>query len=148
MNTAGSLAKDVGVKSSCDALAVPRASFYRWCDREKHSMKDNCRPVPPLALTYDERKDVLDTLREERFVDQAPQEVYAALLGNLSLLCKDHVPHSGRKSRSERTEKSVKASPLYETGDFSNSTQSSVVLGYNEAQRTGKVDVLLSLRHP
>jgi len=87
MNTAGSLAKDVGVKSSCDALAVPRASFYRWCDREKHSMKDNCRPVPPLALTYDERKDVLDTLREERFVDQAPQEVYAALLDDGTYLC-------------------------------------------------------------
>jgi len=41
MNTARSLAKDVGVKSACDALVIPRASFYRWCDRDKHSMKDN-----------------------------------------------------------------------------------------------------------
>jgi len=80
MNTAGSLSKDVGIKRACDALVVPRASFYRWHDKDKHSMKDNCRPVPPLALTYDERKEVLDILHEDRFVDQAPREVYSALL--------------------------------------------------------------------
>ena len=60
MNTAGSLAKDVGIKSACDALVIPRASFYRWSDRDKHHMKDICRPVSPLALTGSERKDVLD----------------------------------------------------------------------------------------
>jgi putative transposase len=87
MNTAGSLAKDVGVKSSCDALAVPRASFYRWRDRDKYSMKDHCRSVSPLALTGSERKDVLDILHEERFVDQAPQEVYAALLDKGIYIC-------------------------------------------------------------
>jgi len=96
MNTAGSLAKDVGVKSACAALVIPRASFYRWCYRDGHPMpvcvhrtgrKDYCRPLSPLALTYDERKDVLDTLREERFADQAPQEVYAALLDGGTYLC-------------------------------------------------------------
>ncbi|MBW2557806.1 MAG: DDE-type integrase/transposase/recombinase [Deltaproteobacteria bacterium] len=87
MNTAGSLAKDVGVKDACNALVIPRASFYRWRYRGEHPMKDNCRPAPPLALTYHERKDVLSTLREERFVDQAPQEVYAALLDGGSYLC-------------------------------------------------------------
>jgi len=71
MNTAGSLAKDVGIKSGCDALAVPRASFYRWRDRDKYSTKDHCRPLSPLALRGNERKDVLDILHEERFVDQA-----------------------------------------------------------------------------
>ena len=85
MNTAGSLAKDVGVKSACDALTVPRASFYRWLDRD--SRKDRCRPAPPLALTDDERKGVLDILHEERFVDQAPREVYAALLDEGIYLC-------------------------------------------------------------
>jgi putative transposase len=87
MNAAGSLSKDVGIKNACDALVIPRASFYRWHDRDKHSMKDNCRPTPPLALTCDERKDVLGTLHEERFIDQAPQEVYAALLDAGTYLC-------------------------------------------------------------
>ena len=76
MNAAGSLSKDVGIKNACDALVIPRASFYRWCGRDKHSMKGNCRPMPPLALTCDERKDVLGTLHEERFVDQSPQPIF------------------------------------------------------------------------
>jgi len=87
MNTAGSLSKDVGIRSACDALAVPRASFYRWRDKDKHSTKDHCRAAPPLALTNDERKEVLDILHEERFVDQAPREVCAALLDEGIYLC-------------------------------------------------------------
>jgi putative transposase len=50
-------------------------------------MKDKCRPAPPLALTHEERKEVLKTLHEERFVDQAPQEVYTTLLDNGIYLC-------------------------------------------------------------
>jgi putative transposase len=38
------------------------------------------RPRPARALAVDERQGVLDLLREERFVDQAPAEVYATLL--------------------------------------------------------------------
>ena len=87
MNTAGSLSKEVGVRSACDAVGVARASFYRWRDKEKHSRKDQCRPVPPLALRNEERKEVLDILHEERFVDQAPREVYSALLDEGMYLC-------------------------------------------------------------
>ena len=87
MNTAGSLSKNVGIKRACDALVVPRASFYRWRDKDKHPMKGNCRPVPPLALTYDERKEVLDILHEDQFVDQAPREVYSALLDEGIYMC-------------------------------------------------------------
>ena len=87
MNTAGSLAQDVGVKSACDALAVARSSFYRWRDRDNTPTYDHCRPVSPLALTDDERRDVLDILHDERFVDQAPREVYAALLDEGRYLC-------------------------------------------------------------
>ncbi|MCD6353379.1 MAG: IS3 family transposase, partial [Proteobacteria bacterium] len=87
MNTAGSLAKDVGIKNACDALVIPRASFYRWCDSDKHSTKDNCRPVPPLSLTANERKGVLNILHEDQFVDQAPREVYSALLDGGIYMC-------------------------------------------------------------
>jgi len=87
MNTAGSLSKEVGVRTACDALGIARASFYRWRDKEKHSRKDQCRPAPPLALRNEERKEVLDILHEERFVDQAPREVYSALLDEGMYLC-------------------------------------------------------------
>jgi putative transposase len=85
MNAAGSLAKDVGVTNACEALVIPKASFYRW--RDDGPVKDHCRPAPPLALTHTERQDVLDVLHSERFVDQAPREVYASLLDEGTYLC-------------------------------------------------------------
>jgi putative transposase len=43
-------------------------------------MPTRSRPKPARALATDERLGVLGLLREERFVDQAPAEVYATLL--------------------------------------------------------------------
>ena len=56
---------------------MSRAGFYRWRNpvHEKAA-----RPKPPLALSSSERSDVLDILHEDRFIDKAPQEIYAALL--------------------------------------------------------------------
>jgi len=71
-------------KAACDALLVPRASFYRFFEAQKPK-KD--RPRPPLALSRDEEQDVLDALHSERFQDRAPQEVYATLLDEGHYLC-------------------------------------------------------------
>ena len=45
------LAKDVGVKSACDGLAIARASYYRWKNQYKRPEKKYC---PPLALSSEE----------------------------------------------------------------------------------------------
>ncbi len=42
---------------------------------------------PPLALSTAEEQTVLDTLHDDRFVDLAPPQVYAALLDEGSYLC-------------------------------------------------------------
>ena len=41
----------------------------------------------PRALSDEERKKVLDVLHSERFVDSAPEEVYATLLDEQTYLC-------------------------------------------------------------
>ena len=81
------LAKDVGIKPACDALVVSRAGFYRWKKQDTGMAKESIRPLSPLSLSPDEKQNVLDTLHDERFVDKAPQEVYAALLDGGSYLC-------------------------------------------------------------
>jgi putative transposase len=43
--------------------------------------------VPPLALSASERNEVLDILHEDRFIDKAPQEVYAKLLDERKYIC-------------------------------------------------------------
>ena len=94
------LAQEVPLVTACSALGVPRASYYR---NEKHrelASPDGTqtaeappttiaarRPASPRALAADERRQVLDTLHEERFVDRAPAEVYATLLDENRYLC-------------------------------------------------------------
>jgi putative transposase len=68
-------------KAACAALGVARASLYR---RRAHlarpPIEPRHRPRPERALSAAERQAVLDLLREPRFVDLAPAEIYATLL--------------------------------------------------------------------
>ena len=80
MSAAFSLSQDVGKKSACEALAVPRATFYRHMSPPESFQEEKFRPVPVLTLTDQERKTVIDVLHSERFQDKAPRQVYATLL--------------------------------------------------------------------
>ena len=79
MKTAADLSHDVGRKPACEALGVPRATFYRHI-HGKAGKCNGARPKPPLALTPSERHAVIDILHSERFQDKAPYQVYATLL--------------------------------------------------------------------
>ena len=74
----------VGMKQACQALSVPRATWYRRSKRrglfpaapssakqQRHSAR---------ALSEGEQSTVLACLHEERFQDCSPAQVYAALL--------------------------------------------------------------------
>jgi len=87
MKMTASLSKDVGVKRACHALTVSRAGFYRWRNLSENEKPASVRALPPLALSREEQQRVLDALHEERFVDKAPQEVYASLLDEGTYLC-------------------------------------------------------------
>ncbi len=81
MNYAKTLSSTVGVANACDALAVPRSTFYDHRHRQQSPPPEPkiLRPHP-RALASDERQLVLDTLHSERFVDLAPAQVFATLL--------------------------------------------------------------------
>ena len=76
----------VSVVSSCHALGVSRATYYRW-----RSPKYGPHPArkSPRALSADEKQRVLSTLRSQRFCDQAPAQVVAALLDEGTYLCSE-----------------------------------------------------------
>ena len=84
MNITASLAREVGVRTACCSLDVSRAGFYRW--RHPQEKEPSCR-LSPLALSFEERSEVLDLLHTDRFVDKAPREIYASLLDEKSYLC-------------------------------------------------------------
>jgi putative transposase len=78
------LAAQIGVKSACEALNVPRSQVYRERQPKAEPVP---RPTPAHALSSAERATVRDTLNSERFMDQAPRQVYAALLDEGNYLC-------------------------------------------------------------
>jgi len=69
---------------ACTALDVSRAGFYRWKTPVTGKIT---RCAPPLALSPSERSKVLDVLHEDRFIDKAPQEIYAKLLDEKEYIC-------------------------------------------------------------
>ena len=79
--------QQIATLTLCEALDIPKASFYR-----QQAQKDSSAPVVPRtrpehALSDSEQQTVLATLHEPRFVDLAPPQVYAQLLEEGRYLC-------------------------------------------------------------
>jgi putative transposase len=75
----------LGVAPVCQALDVPRATYYRW-QQPNVSGPAGPRQVP-RALPPEERERVLAILNDDRFADLAPAEVYATLLDEGKYVC-------------------------------------------------------------
>jgi putative transposase len=88
MNSLSDLTSQVGVAVACQALAVPRSSFYRSRQEPRLKMVPTVPPTPsPRALSDVEQSVVRETLNSPRFVDQTPRAVYATLLDEQKYLC-------------------------------------------------------------
>jgi putative transposase len=77
MKTSEQLSRHTGVSAACQALGVPRSSFYRARQSKKEPLP---RPAPQRALSGEEKTQVRQTLNSERFQDSSPRQVYATLL--------------------------------------------------------------------
>ena len=84
MNAANQLSEHVSISEACQALGVPRSSFYR-ARQPKRAPKP--RPTPERALKPQEKEQVRQVLNSEPFQDSAPREVYATLLDQGQYLC-------------------------------------------------------------
>jgi putative transposase len=79
-----------GTAPACAALGVARATLYRSRGRRQAApLSAHVERSSPRALDAEERQAVLTTLHSERFVDQAPAAVYAALLDEGTYLCSE-----------------------------------------------------------
>ena len=76
----------IGTRPACRALGAAPASVYRR-RRPPRPRPARPRPTPARALSEPERRQVLDVLHSERFVDVSPEETYATLLDEGSYLC-------------------------------------------------------------
>lgn len=78
------LAQKIGLKRACAALNVARSRVYR---ARQSRPEPQPRPTPDHALSAGERLQVRALLNSQRFMDQAPRQVYAALLDEGQYMC-------------------------------------------------------------
>jgi putative transposase len=94
----------VGTTAACDALGVPRSSYYRH-QRGPFYGPRRPRPTPVRALREPERRQVLEVLESEQFVDRAPAEVHATLLDEGKHLCSIRTMYRILAASGEATER-------------------------------------------
>jgi putative transposase len=87
MNAVDAIKADVGTAAACRALTLSRATFYRHRGATTDDTESTPRPTPERALKPSERQELLAVLRDDRFVDKAPAQVYAILLDEGRYLC-------------------------------------------------------------
>lgn len=84
MEAASELSAQLSIAVVCEALGLSRATFYR---RRQPGKPKQPRILSHRALNEKEKQLILTTLNSERFIDQAPAEVYATLLDEGIYLC-------------------------------------------------------------
>ena len=87
MDAAKELASNTNWTDACFALGLARTSVYRHFRDIENPPPPKAPKPQPRALTEVERDGVLEALHSQRFVDQAPSEVYATLLDEEIYLC-------------------------------------------------------------
>lgn len=81
--------ESLGTLRLCDALGLPRATFYR--QGQENVPRGSQRS--PRRLPDDEEQQILNVLNSERFCDMAPAEVFATLLDEGIHLCSERTTY-------------------------------------------------------
>jgi len=104
----------VGLAAACRALGVSRATLYRHHRPPVRPapavpVERRPRPRPALALSDAERAAVLEVLHSERFVDEAPAQVYATLLDEGTYLASERTMYRILAANDEVRERRAQA---------------------------------------
>ncbi len=91
-----------GTVAACAALAVPRASYYRWLRPQAVAAAPR---RSPRALSDAERTEVLDVLHAPRFVDKSPAQVVTTLLDEQRYLASERTMYRILKANQEVRER-------------------------------------------
>lgn len=87
------LSERTSVVAACEVLGVSCVTFYRPCSR-KAKPHSGCKK-PARTRPEEQWIQVLDVVHDERFVNKAPAEVYAALLDERTYYCSIHTNQRG-----------------------------------------------------
>lgn len=139
----------VGVKPACQALAVPRATWYRRRSRRLSPRPAAGPRFSPRAVTEAEQQAVLTCLHEDRFQDSSPAQVYAALLDEGQFHCSIRTMYRLLEARGESRERRDQLThPPYQKPELlATQSQPAMELGHHQTTRPGEMDLLSPVCH-
>jgi len=79
----------LSISDRCDALAVPRSTFYRKRVEKRNTSEKPQKKRSARKLSEVEEEKVLALLNSDRFCDFAPAEIHATLLDESVYLCSE-----------------------------------------------------------
>lgn len=95
----------VGTASACRSIGIPRSTIYRRRRQSDQTQREKARKPSPRRLSDGERKQVLDTLHSDRFIDSSPAEVYNTLLDEEEYLCSERTMYRIMEESGENRER-------------------------------------------
>jgi putative transposase len=131
--------QEINTLSLCEALEIPRGSFYRQQAQKGSTAPVGTRPRPEHALSESEQQTVLATLHESRFVDLAPPQVYAQLLEEGRYLCSIRTMYRLLEANNEVRERRAVASRVVYTKPELLATQPNEVWSWDITKLKGPV---------
>jgi putative transposase len=82
-----SSSKIITKREACDALSIPRSTYYRLSSDKEHNEKTPKKSS--RKLSKQEETIILSELNSDRFCDMAPGEIYATLLDEGQYYCSE-----------------------------------------------------------
>jgi len=96
----------------CDALEMPRATYYRMTRIELPPV-EKIKQHSPRGLTPEEEDKVLLLLNSPRFCDMAPGEIYATLLDESVYLCSQRTMYRILERNKQNLQRRQKQAGIY-----------------------------------
>lgn len=108
--TQASQERSVAVYSLCEALGMPRATYYRHQCNDAAPRTDTIRQTPKNALSSEEKQRVLNLLHGERFIDKTPYEAFNALIDEGEYYCSPRTMYRVLEQHGETTDRRIQRS--------------------------------------
>ena len=100
----------LGTRAACTACGRSRATHYRRKHPRTRVSPPKPRPAPRNKLSDAERDEILAVLDSERFVDQAPAQVFFTLLDEGTYLASESTFYRLLRARGQMSERRRQAS--------------------------------------
>jgi putative transposase len=108
--TQASQERGVAVYSLCEALDMPRATYYRHQSDNTEQRADESRQPPKNALSSEEKRQVLNLLHSERFIDKTPYDAFNALIDEGEYYCSPRTMYRVLEQQGETTDRRLQRS--------------------------------------